>query len=126
MLPTPQTQGLKVCTAEGKTKFMPTGLLPTPDRSDRRTATSPQSGLSNYAKNRLLPTPKAQDEISAKYDRGRGNLGEIIQWMSKSQTGQSSQLSALFTTEMMGFPIDWLVLPFLVGEERQLKPAVTQ
>lgn len=37
------------------------GLLPTPDCSDRRSDNSGQWGLSNYAKNRLLPTPNCQE-----------------------------------------------------------------
>ncbi|NCC47172.1 MAG: hypothetical protein EOM16_09080 [Bacteroidia bacterium] len=37
------------------------GLLPTPDCSDRRSDKSKQWGLSNFAKNNLLPTPQAID-----------------------------------------------------------------
>ena len=37
------------------------GLLPTPDCSDRRSDNSQQWGLSNFAKNNLLPTPTCQD-----------------------------------------------------------------
>ena len=37
LLPTPQTQGLKVCNADGKTEFMPLELLPSPVASDATT-----------------------------------------------------------------------------------------
>lgn len=40
---------------------MQNNLLPTPDCSDRRSDKSKQWGLSNYARNSLLPTPKAID-----------------------------------------------------------------
>ena len=127
------------------------GLLPTPDCSDRRSDNSTQWGLSNFAKNQMLPTPReaaARDNTSN--DRGKGNLEDAIakllptpaarDWKGSrstealeesgrnetnslpdafAQTGKTSQLSPLFVTEMMGFPIDWLVSPFLNGETNQ-------
>ena len=32
-----------------------------------------------------------------------------------AQTGRSFQLNPLFVAEMMGFPVNWTVLPFLPG-----------
>lgn len=60
LLPTIQTQGLKECE-NGKTVFTNLDMLPTPDCSDRRSDKSEQWGLSNYAKNQMLPSPVASD-----------------------------------------------------------------
>lgn len=42
------------------------GLWPTPDCSDRRSDNSKQWGVSNYARNGLLPTPTAMTEAESK------------------------------------------------------------
>ena len=70
ILPTPQTQGLKRCNADGKTEFMPLGLLPTPTSIDSGSGRINKS-LSPNAKKRptialaakmgLLPTPMSTD-----------------------------------------------------------------
>lgn len=62
LLPTVQTQGLKVCDKNGKTKFMDVGLLPTPTAQDfkRRGPNSKQQGLPEAAYKKILPTPTAR------------------------------------------------------------------
>ena len=62
LLPTVQTQGLKVCDKNGKTKFMDVGLLPTPTAQDfkRRDPNSKQQGLPEAAYKKMLPTPTAR------------------------------------------------------------------
>lgn len=73
LLPTVQTQGLKVCNENGKTTFYPVGLLPTPRavevvehpmkaaaRTKDRTGTK-LNNLSLGAAFGLLPTPMASD-----------------------------------------------------------------
>lgn len=62
LLPTVQTQGLKVCDKNGKTKFMDVGLLPTPTAQDfkRRGPNSKQQGLPEAAYKKMLPTPTAR------------------------------------------------------------------
>jgi hypothetical protein len=40
--------------------------------------------------------------------------------------GKTSQLSPQFVMEMMGFPKDWTLSPFLNGETNQLKQEETQ
>lgn len=97
LLPTVQTQGLKICV-EGKTVFMP------PD---------------------LLPTPKAQDCRHAMRDRGKSNLGEEMSELAYRQTGQTSQLNPLFVAEMMGFLVNWSVSPFRDGEKNPSRPTAT-
>ena len=79
LLPTVQTQGLKVCNENGKTIFYPVELLPTPTAIDGGTGRINKS-LSQNAKERptlalsakmgLLPTPNAReaDKYSKKYN----------------------------------------------------------
>lgn len=96
MLPTPQTQGLKVCNKEGKTEFL------------------------NLE---LLPTPKAQEARgNCSVNRNKFNLTDKIAELT-SPTSDASQLNPLFVTEMMGYPLKWLTLPFLSqsGEVKALK-----
>lgn len=67
----------------------------------------------------LLPTPTARDwkgaptlehfERKGKNPR-QGSLPDFF-----AQTGRSFQLNPLFVAEMMGFPTDWTVSPFLPG-----------
>ena len=74
LLPTVQTQGLKICNEKGETVFMPLGLLPTPtviDSGSGRINKSPSPGakerptIALAAKMGLLPTPNAAE--SEKY-----------------------------------------------------------
>lgn len=134
LLPTVQTQGLKVCNNEGKTEFANLQLLPTPLSNDGRGGASKNvkqgkikrpSGqiytaqLRDLAGCNLLPTPTAQESRgNASRDRGKSNLTDEIAHICKPD-GQSSQLNPLFVAEMMGFPTDWTLEPFLSqsGEE---------
>ena len=96
MLPTPQTQGLKVCNKDGKTEFL------------------------NL---KLLPTPKAQEARgNCSVNRNKFNLTDKIAELT-SPTSDASQLNPLFVTEMMGYPLEWLTLPFLLqnGEAKASK-----
>lgn len=81
LLPTVQTQGLKVCDKNGKTKFMNLSLLPTPMAQEgfnsgkgeifvtrnntirirNQNGTSSRLGLEGVVKHMLYPTPTAQD-----------------------------------------------------------------
>jgi hypothetical protein len=92
-------------------------MLPTPDCSDRRSDNSSQWGLSNYAKNNLLPTPLAQD---AKQKENSPSQQHKVNELSIAVAGGSgSQLNPRFVSEMMGFPPDWLELPFQSTETNQ-------
>lgn len=86
LLPTAQTQGLKMCE-NGKTKFYPVGMLPTP------TAIDSGSGRVNKS---LSAGAKARPTLAMKY-----------------RDGKTSQLNPLFVEEMMGFPTGWILTPFL-------------
>ncbi|OQB66335.1 MAG: hypothetical protein BWX93_01986 [Bacteroidetes bacterium ADurb.Bin139] len=106
------------------------GLLPTPDCSDRRSDKSSQWGLSNYAKNRMLPTPTATDWKGGCTRTGKNAIlqdSSLRYYVHKrgGVVGKSSQLNPLFVEEMMGYPTGWLVLPFLSGERKASKPMET-
>lgn len=112
------------------------GLLKTPTKMDGEVTsgkTNPVSGnsgtlaqeiMSGYpptmAKLGLWPTPTADDN-PAKNTGKRNQDG--LQKMAYQATGKTSQLNPQFVLEMMGFPPDWTLLPFLSqsGETNQSK-----
>ena len=112
LLPTVQTQGLKVCDKNGKTKFMDVSLLPTPTAQDfkRRGPNSKQQGLPEAAYKDLLPTPKANSwKTPCEHGEGSPDLQTYI----AKKIGETSQLNPLFVEDMMGYPLMWTTLPFL-------------
>ena len=142
LLPTVQTQGLKRCNADGKTEFMPLELLPTPMSTEvrhekrvkelkeaggdtfhsRANGETRHNGLMDYMDfHGILPTPAAQDGKKStipKSQTKRQQLPGVIGRNCQPPDGQDSpQLNPLFVEEMMGFPPDWLVSPFLSGEQ---------
>ncbi len=174
LLPTVQTQGMKVCKG-GKTVFMPLDLLPTPMASNARNGSSkgqgqggridrkiaqgrtielhdmatlnllptpsaiegtkytktynPNSqngvGLTALAVNGMLPTPRARDYKGAgAHGEGGMDLATAVT-MREYQDSTGSLLNPLFVAEMMGFPVEYLVLPFLDGESNPSKPSAT-
>jgi len=63
----------------------------------------------------MLPTPATRDYKGARStealeESGRTGTNSLPDMFH--QPGKSSQLNPLFVAEMMGFPIDWLELPF--------------
>ena len=141
ILPTPVTQGLKVCQ-DGKQKFLSLGLLPTPlaveiQHSKRIKALKEKGGMTMGSRangeqrpnglmdfinfHGMLLTPSASDGMRAmmtmdnlkahrKKNAAQSNLAEQI---AHKIGGGTSQLSPLFVEEMMGYPLIYLVLPFL-------------
>lgn len=75
------------------------------------------STLSDLAKSGLLPTPTVRehkggrqpDKLMAKGRKPSNSLGDTI----NSITGSCTKLNPLFITEMMGFPLRWVLHPFL-------------
>jgi hypothetical protein len=120
------------------TRLKEVGLLPTPDASlatggkvsNQETVTitgkmangkKRQITLNDYAKRGLLPTPTAASDAKGGCtrkdpQRQQDTLAHAIHGIV-GQTGKTSQLNPLFVTEMMGFPSDWLTLPFLENTE---------
>lgn len=81
----------------GLTDFLDfNGLLLTPGAADGMRANFTMESLKNHNK------PHAE----------RSNLSEQI---AHKIGGGTSQLNPLFVAEMMNFPLDWLVSPFLGG-----------
>lgn len=140
LLPTVQTQGLKRCNSQGKTEFMPLELLPTPMATDIHHAErvaelkkrgakglrcldkgeAGANGLTDWMDfHGMLPTLTARDYKGSasmesiqrrKRNHLTNNLSDVY-----AQRGKTSQLNPRFVSEMMGFPVDWTVLPFLNG-----------
>ena len=104
------------------------GLLPTPRANKVNGCDLMSANLANRNKgnleeviakalhNQMLPTPTADDN-PAKNTGKRNQDG--LQKRAYQMTGKTSQLSVQFVQEMMGFPPDFLVLPFLDGETNQ-------
>lgn len=124
LLPTVQTQGLKICGKNGKTGFMDLDLLPTPMSTEvrhrkrvkglkeaggetfhcRKNGETRPNGLMDYLDFReLLPTPQARD-FKGECHPTQSCLPNAL---------QTSRLNPLFVAEMMGFPLMWTALPFL-------------
>ncbi len=132
MLPTVQTQGLKVCDGNGKTQFYPVELLPTPSAAEATNYTriyNPASqmgrSLTALAVNGMLPTPTARDFKGARTKEaleksGRSNKNNLPDQFAR--TGKTSRLNPRFVAEMMGFPTDWTELPSRNGEKNRSKP----
>lgn len=146
MLPTPLSQGLKVCDESGKTRFIDLRMLPTPTAIEGYKYTNtwnPNSqmgqSLSAMAGSGMLPTPRVSGqegyESRAKrkgHECAMSYLETAVDYVAhQTQSvpdGESSRLSPLFTEEMMGFPLMWTTLPFLSrnGETSQSKPTATR
>ena len=128
LLPTPMASDATTGAIIGKNDiFVQTKGLP---RKINQNGTDGSVGLGRLVQ--MLPTPTASDKNAGR----RGNapreghnpmtnsLKDAINY--QEQTSKCSQLSPQFVMEMMGFPIDWTLLPFLNGETNQSKQEETQ
>ena len=109
--------------SDGDTPLATGGTLETSGRTSMHEAEDGEknpNGLTDFLDfHGLLPTPTARDwkgaptlenfERKGKNPR-QGSLPDFF-----AQAGRSFQLNPLFVTEMMGFPVNWTVLPFLPG-----------
>lgn len=137
LLPTVQTPGLKQCE-KGKTVFMPLELLPTPtaiDAGSGRINRSLSPGAADRptialaARMGLLPTPTVNDvtnsSLPASQVKRKSGLSKMAMQSDEYLIGAGSRLNPRYVTEMMGFPANWLVSPFLRGAENPSKHAAT-
>ena len=138
LLPTVQTQGLKVCNENGKTTFYPVGLPPTPMSTDihhakrvkdlknagaktmasRRNGSNRPNGLMDFMDfHGMLPTPttSCHNPGTAKDRKDGSPRTSELNHLCARLIGKTSLLNPLFVAEMMGFPPDWTVLPFQSG-----------
>lgn len=144
LLPTPMASDFKTRGAGSAQKGLPEvireGLLPTPtameihhwqrvERWKRQGRVSMYesedgeknpNGLTDFLDfHGLLPTPTARDWKGAptleNFQRKGKNphQGSLPDFFARA--GRSFQLNPLFVAEMMGFPVNWTVLPFLPG-----------
>ena len=67
----------------------------------------------------LLPTPTCQD--AKQKENSPSQQHKLSELAIRVAGGSGSQLSPQFVMEMMGFPTDWTLLPFLNGETSQSK-----
>ncbi|WP_155923454.1 hypothetical protein [Bacteroides sp. 14(A)] len=103
LLPTVQTQGLKMCDEQGKTAFYPLEMLPTPTSIDAGTGRMNKSNSPNAkerptlalaAKMGLLPTPTARSyKNGSKLEDGRTKR--------KQKQGWTMELNDLATCGML-------------------------
>lgn len=113
------------------------GLSPTPTAIDAGSgrmnkSLSPNASerptLAMASKMGLLPTPTANDakNVTLPASQGiRNGLPKTAMQSDEYRTGTGSRLNPLYVAEMMGFPGNWLVSPFLGGAGKPSKPAVT-
>ena len=113
------------------------GLLPTPTAIDAGSgrmnkSLSPNASerptLAMASKMGLLPTPTANDakNVTLPVSQGiRNGLPKTAMQSDEYRTGTGSRLNPLYVAEMMGFPVNWLVSPFLGGAGKPSKPAET-
>ena len=119
------------------------GLLPTPTAMDSTNATANMKStqvkegsmhsvtLARAMTMGILPTPTAgivKHGNTEKYWENRMEKKrqmDMAMWNAQIN-GSTSQLSPQFVMEMMGFPTDWTLLPFLNGEKNQSKQEETQ
>nr|DAM26451.1 MAG TPA: hypothetical protein [Caudoviricetes sp.] len=101
------------------------GLLPTPNAAEGKKWSktyNPNSqmgrGLTAMACSGLLLTPMSKDgmrsgmTIQALKNHGKPKAN-LVEQMAHKVGGGTSQLNPLFVEEMMGYPLEWLTLPFL-------------
>ena len=109
-------------------------LLPTPTALDfKRSERKPtyknhdwdDSTLTDFNGPRIRPIKKEEGEITA-VDGTMMQLSDEMQYMAypdaKSTAdphGKPSQLNPLFWEEMMGYPLEWTLLPFLTASSEQ-------
>ena len=126
------------------------GLLATPQAIDgqgkgkglrlktgNRNPESPGSwrgDLKDYAHLGMLPTPATRDykggnsiDHLTRKDKSEGNSHQDqLPNYIKLKTGSSSQLNPQFVMEMMGFPPDWTLMPFLKESNTQENQSPSQ
>lgn len=102
------------------------------DTRDEYAAAELQRGrptLAMASKMGLLPIPTANDAKSvtlpASLGIRKGGLPKKAMQSDEYRTGTGSRLNPLYVAEMMGFPVNWLVSPFLGGAGKPSKPAET-
>ena len=104
-------------------------LLPTPNARDWKGETGHENQFDlNREVRKLLLTPIATSDAKGgctRSDESRQNDTLAHAAHGLWGTGKTSQLNPRFVAEMMGFPPDWLELPFQDTDANQSKPMET-
>ena len=114
LLPTPMASDATTGAIIGKNdEFVQTGngVL----RKINQNGTNRSVGLARMVQ--LLPTPTANDGKNSTLPESQTGRDSLAGTVSTSRVGKTSQLNPLFVTEMMGFPVNYLVLPFQDGDK---------
>ena len=74
----------------------------------------------------LLPTPTLQEYTNSTLPPSQITRSNLAGVLLRSGISPHSQLNPQFVEEMMGFPKNWTLLPFLNGETNQSKHTETQ
>ena len=74
----------------------------------------------------LLPTPTLQEYTNSTLPPSQIKRTNLAGHLLREGISPHSQLNPQFVEEMMGFPKNWTLLPFLNGEMNQLKDMETQ
>jgi hypothetical protein len=127
MLPTPMASDATTGAIIGKNDiFVETKGLP---RKINQNGTDGSVGLARLVT--MLNTPTASDKNGGvtrpteKLQYGTSLVNQI-HGLTNATAGKTSQLNPQFVMEMMGFPTDWTLLPFLNGDKSQSKQEETQ
>ena len=86
------------------------------------------SDAGNGVENGIVATSTANDakNVTLPASQGiRNGLPKTAMQSDEYRTGTGSRLNPLYVAEMMGFPVNWLVSPFLDGAGKPSKPAET-
>ena len=101
------------------------GMLATPNARDWKGASGHpgQKDLNRDVEKMMLPTPAASNYkggcIRTEPERQNDTLAHAIHGLTGGQHGTTSQLNPRFVAGMMGFPPNWLELPFQSTDKNQ-------
>jgi hypothetical protein len=113
LLPTPMTT--EIHHKDRVQKLKQTGAE---TMASRNNGSNRPNGLMDFMDfNGMLPTPCAA-EGSGKVSGNDKEQKSVTQIVVQTH-GKTSQLNPQFVAEMMGFPTDWTISPFLNGETNQ-------
>jgi hypothetical protein len=114
------------------TQMAKAGMLPTPtvqdgDKATKKWREDHQNNLTAHVFNKMMLTPSASDGLRSgmtmdslkKHNKPNAENSNLAEQIAHKVGGGTSQLNPPFVLEMMGFPPDWTLLPFLSGETNQ-------
>jgi len=84
--------------------------------------------LRDVAESNLIPTPTARCHnagTTKERPQGQPTRRSELNHLMAQEAGKTSQLNPLFVEEMMGFPENWTLSPFLNGEKNPSKDMET-